>query len=99
MEVANADVLRFLWNADVTRRSVFPKIFMQPYRIPLLRIPNRVARWYIFKTKIPIWINFVRPFDNLVAIWYIFSRFGKCIRKNLATLIPKARCHCFLFRQ
>jgi hypothetical protein len=38
-----------------------------------LGIPVRVARWYIFKPKIPIWINFGGPF---MAIWSILPPLG-----------------------
>jgi hypothetical protein len=47
----------------------------------------RVARWYVFKPKILIWVHFggpwnekswytIWPFGNLAAIWYIFQCFG-----------------------
>jgi hypothetical protein len=49
-----------------------------------------VAGWFVYKPKIPIWVNFeglwngecwviwniLRPFGNLLVIWYIFPRFG-----------------------
>jgi hypothetical protein len=28
------------------------------HNIHILPVPGRVARWYIFKPKIPIWVNF-----------------------------------------
>jgi hypothetical protein len=48
---------------------------------------SRVASWYSFKQKIPIWVNFggpgngkvwyiLWPFGNLVAVWFIYPRFG-----------------------
>jgi hypothetical protein len=53
---------------------------------------SRVARWFVFKPKIPIWVNFggacygksiLRPSEifyghlvYFVVIWYIFPRFG-----------------------
>jgi hypothetical protein len=61
---------------------------------------SRVARWYILKPKIPIWVNFGGPwngqgwdilgsfgifnilFDDLVAIWFIFPRFGKFFQEK-----------------
>jgi hypothetical protein len=27
----------------------------------LRRVPSRVARWFLFKPKIPIWVNFGGP--------------------------------------
>jgi hypothetical protein len=69
-------------------------------------VESRVARWFIFIPKIPIWVNFVVPgngkgwyillqigiyyghlvhvwpFGNLVAIWYIFPRFGILCREK-----------------
>jgi hypothetical protein len=35
---------------------------------------NRVARWYIFKPKIPLWVNFGRPWNR--KGWYILWPFG-----------------------
>jgi hypothetical protein len=35
---------------------------------------SRFARWYIFKPKIPIWINFVGPFNG--KCWYILLPFA-----------------------
>jgi hypothetical protein len=31
---------------------------------------TRVARWYIFKQKIPIWVNFGGPWNGKVGIFY-----------------------------
>jgi hypothetical protein len=49
----------------------------------------RVARWYIFKPKIPIWVNFGGPWigkrwpsGNLVVIWSIFPRLVSCVNKK-----------------
>jgi hypothetical protein len=45
----------------------------------LLVLSLRVARWYIFKPKIPIGVNFRRPRNWLVctvAIWNILRAFG-----------------------
>jgi hypothetical protein len=52
---------------------------------PFERI-SRVARWYIFKPKIPIWVNFSASckercwpfychFVYFMAIWYVFGSF------------------------
>jgi hypothetical protein len=30
----------------------------------------RVARWFIFKPKIPIWVNFGGPWKESVGIFY-----------------------------
>jgi hypothetical protein len=61
-------------------------------------VDNKVARWFVFKPKIPIWVNFggpwngkcwyiLWPFGNVVVIWCIFPRFGiHIMSKNLATL-------------
>jgi hypothetical protein len=38
------------------------------------RLPNRVARWYIFKPKIPIWVNFLGACNG--RGWYILWPFG-----------------------
>jgi hypothetical protein len=48
---------------------------------------SRAARWYVFKPKLQIWVNFggpwnekswlfLWPFGSLVAIWYVPPRFG-----------------------
>jgi hypothetical protein len=36
----------------------------------------RVARWYSFKPKIPIWVNFGGPWNG--KGWYIQWLFGIC---------------------
>jgi hypothetical protein len=66
-----------------------------------LVLPFRVARWYIFKPKIPFWLNFGGSmyvamgdigtfYGHLVyfmVIWYIFPVLVCCAIKNLATLL------------
>jgi hypothetical protein len=61
---------------------------------------NRVARWFVFKPKIPIWVNFKGPrvdwkmvicisyghLEYFVFIWYIFPDLVSCTNENLATL-------------
>jgi hypothetical protein len=57
-----------------------------------LSIENSVARWYIFKPKITIWVNFV-GMDNvgifyghagyITALWDILWQFGNIHRVNL----------------
>jgi hypothetical protein len=40
---------------------------------------TRVARWFIFKPKIPIWVKFGCPWNHLeynTAIWYDLRPFG-----------------------
>jgi hypothetical protein len=39
-----------------------------------LELYLRVARWYIFKPKIPIWVNFGGPWNG--KGWYIIWPFG-----------------------
>jgi hypothetical protein len=34
---------------------------------------SRVARWYLFEPKIPIWVNFVGPWNR--KGWYILLLF------------------------
>jgi hypothetical protein len=34
-----------------------------------VRVHSRVARWFVFKTKIPIWVNFGGPSNE--KSWYI----------------------------
>jgi hypothetical protein len=45
------------------------------YRHGFRSVPTRVARWYIFKPKIPIWGNFGGPWN--IQCWYILWPFGK----------------------
>jgi hypothetical protein len=45
----------------------------------------RVARWFIFKQKIQIWVNFGGALDlkmliYFMAIWNILWAFGMCLR-------------------
>jgi hypothetical protein len=42
--------------------------------IRLLRMSTRVARWYVFKPKIKIWVNFGGPRNE--KSWYILWPFG-----------------------
>jgi hypothetical protein len=42
---------------------------------------RRVARWFVFKPKIQIWVNYGAPFNEkkliyYIAIWNIFLPFG-----------------------
>jgi hypothetical protein len=37
-------------------------------------VSHRVARWYIFKPKIPTWVNFGGPWNG--KGWYILWPFG-----------------------
>jgi hypothetical protein len=66
----------------------------------LFLVPTRVARWFVFKPKIPIWVNFggsCNRKDHLVyftAIGNISRPFGifspvlvYCTKKNRATLV------------
>jgi hypothetical protein len=39
---------------------------------------GRVARWYIFKPKIPIWVNFGGPYNG--KCWYIVWSFWNILR-------------------
>jgi hypothetical protein len=65
-----------------------------------MSVTIRVARWFTFKPKFQIWVNFggswnleylmvfwyiLWPFGNLVYFWYILPRV--CAKKNLATLV------------
>jgi hypothetical protein len=43
-----------------------------PHLIPAMRC--RVARWYIFKPKIPIWVHFESPWTG--KVWLILWPFG-----------------------
>jgi hypothetical protein len=44
------------------RNSLSNGSFSQaPTFLRFVHIGVRVARWFIFKPKIPIWVNFVRP--------------------------------------
>jgi hypothetical protein len=81
-------------------------IFAAPYVAHISRFVGkrgvgRVARCYIFKPKIPIWVNFCNvrcwyilwPFGifcghlvYFMVIWYNYPCFGMLCQKNLATL-------------
>jgi hypothetical protein len=65
---------------------------------------GRVARWYIFRPKIPFWVHFGVVMEDVgifMTIWYILRPIGKvyghlvpvlvcCAKKNLATLTSGA---------
>jgi hypothetical protein len=38
--------------------------------VPALHIMTRVARWYIFKPKNPIWANFGGSWNRTIGIFY-----------------------------
>jgi hypothetical protein len=70
-------VLSFFFQRHVKKRMLFRTS----------RVQIRVARWYIFKPKIPIWIDFggscngrcwyiLSPLVYFTAIWYILWSFG-----------------------
>jgi hypothetical protein len=53
----------------------------------ILRLPFRVARWFVFKPKIPIWVHFGRycngkslhilePFGLFYGLWKYFTAIG-----------------------
>jgi hypothetical protein len=42
--------------------------------ISAFRVQSRVARWYIFKTKIHIWVNFGGPCIEKVATMAVWNR-------------------------
>jgi hypothetical protein len=53
---------------------------------------SRVARWYIFRPKIAIWLTFGGPCDGRYEYnWWIFGLFFPllvyCTKKNLATML------------
>jgi hypothetical protein len=57
----------------------------------ILISPRRVARWYIFKPKIPLWVNYEGPWnwkkvgifygylEYITAIWYMLWPFGNVV--------------------
>jgi hypothetical protein len=64
----------------VTRFDIFgiyfkPRSRTPPQEVVLVALaPYRVARWLIFKSKIPIWVNFERPWNGNGS--YIHLPFG-----------------------
>jgi hypothetical protein len=68
-------------------------------------LSNRVARLFVFKPKIPLWVNFGEPYIGkclhiymtfifigyVMTIRYIFPILVSCTKKNLATLLSKVR--------
>jgi hypothetical protein len=57
---------------------------MTNWPIFLLRWSNEgtrkfgIARWYILKPKIPVWVNFRGPWNgHFMAIWSILRQFGE----------------------
>jgi hypothetical protein len=66
-------------------RYVVPTVMLCTY--VCTQVQTRVARWFVFKPKIPVWVNFGGPqneksfniFDHLeyfTAIWYNLLPFG-----------------------
>jgi hypothetical protein len=65
---------------------------------------SRVARWFIFKPKIPIWVNLLGPWngecwhvfgylENFTAIWNILWQIGNIIPSNFVCISPLL-VHC-----
>jgi hypothetical protein len=60
-------------NLQKVKKSLFIKI---------VKFPNRVARWFIFKPKITIWVNFgglcvCKMFLNI--LWPFWISYGHCV--------------------
>jgi hypothetical protein len=51
----------------------FPQLVLAKAFFCLFFIQNpiRVARWYVFKPKIPIWVNIGGPWNG--KVWYTYS--------------------------
>jgi hypothetical protein len=60
----------YVFDCDLRRCLQKRRVF----RKSKARMEFRVARWYIFKPKIPIWVNFGGPWNG--KYWYILCTFG-----------------------
>jgi hypothetical protein len=82
---------KWIWDTcDIDIRE-WTTLLWQSFREILLRLPTRVARWYMFKPKIPVWVNFVVPWNEnswyilwpfeicVMAVWYILWQFGNLV--------------------
>jgi hypothetical protein len=68
----------FLPSAVVWRErtmNFFVFIFLAAEKKPRSRLWTRVARWFVFKPKIQIWVNFGEPWNGKCC--YILRPFGK----------------------
>jgi hypothetical protein len=54
---------------------VFPRFFGSHLTLKRL-VASRVARWFGFKPKIPIWVNFGGPYVEWKMFIYVF--YGHC---------------------
>jgi hypothetical protein len=74
------------WGA-LRKRTFLYQTFYKHNIVPCVLVWARVARWFLFKPKIPILVHFGRPLEwkllvyfmpnwNITAIWYILWSFG-----------------------
>jgi hypothetical protein len=82
--------LRFEINGNVIFHNkilILPIVWLSVIKVLSARNPffwSRVARWFVFKPKIPIWVNYFMatlsfnwPFGIFHGNLLYFSRFGK----------------------
>jgi hypothetical protein len=55
-------------------RLILHYMYLVEWRGPRGANQSMVARWFVFKPKIPIWLNFGGPYKG--KCWYILWSFG-----------------------
>jgi hypothetical protein len=77
-ERKNFDEFFFEWKLKKRKlnrdREVTLYTILYKNKFPLKRVPARVARWYFFKPKLPIWVNFGGPKNEKCC--YILCPYG-----------------------
>jgi hypothetical protein len=77
VDIANLSLHKSgVWSSALIGEIMSTLLFMSRVNMdPAKVVPHRVARWHIFKPKIPIWLHFGGYFDG--RCWYILRPFGR----------------------
>jgi hypothetical protein len=73
----NLDNVKAKWVPEIRKFCPNVPIVLVGTKVDLKNDPtviSRVARWYIFKPKIPVWVNFLGSCNG--RSWYILQPFG-----------------------
>jgi hypothetical protein len=58
----------------VSSKQIRTSCFLSNGPLCTSQVATRVARWFVFKPKIPLWVNFGGPYNG--KCWYILWSFG-----------------------
>jgi hypothetical protein len=85
---------RGIWSTSIIERSVQGQgcqlVYFQTKNLSKSWEDLRMEKYGMFYGHLEYFtaiLKILRSFGNVVMIWYIFHRFGICVKKNLATLV------------